>query len=266
MFEPFVVRATIAAVATALLAGPVGCLMIWRKTAYFGDTLSHAALAGIVAGAALGIAPNLAVALLVCALALLLVRIPQKTVLGVDLYLLIVGQTALCAGLAGLAYMPDFRADLTGYLFGDVLSVSDGDLLFTLIAGLPCALILIKNWKNQVFCAVAPDIAAGENISPQHQNRLFTVLIAVFVALSFKTTGLLLVSALTVIPACAARFISKTPEQMAVKASFIGVVCSVSGIALSVFANAPAAPAIELTCAFCFVLCGFWDFCHKNDI
>ena len=137
---------------------------------------------------------------------------------------------------------------------------------FTLIAGLPCALILIKNWKNQVFCAVAPDIAAGENISPQHQNRLFTVLIAVFVALSFKTTGLLLVSALTVIPACAARFISKTPEQMAVKASFIGLICSVSGIALSVFANAPAAPAIELTCAFCFVLCGFWHFCHKNDI
>ena len=252
MFEPFIVRAIIAAVATALLAGPVGCLMIWRKTAYFGDTLSHAALAGIVAGAALGTAPNLAVALLVCALALLLVKIPQKTVLGIDLYLLIIGQTALCAGLA---CMPDFRADLTGYLFGDVLSVSDGDLLFTLIAGLSCALILIKNWKKQVFCAVAPDIAAGENINPQHQNRLFTVLIAVFVALSFKTTGLLLVSALTVIPACAARFISKTPEQMAAKASLIGVVCSVSGIALSVYANMPAAPAIELTCAFflCFV-------------
>ncbi len=266
MFEPFVLRAAAAAVITALLAGPIGCLMIWRKTAYFGDTLSHAALAGIVAGAALGMSPNLAVAALVCVLALLLVKIPQKTVLGIDLYLLIIGQTALCAGLAGLAYMPDFRADLTGYLFGDVLSVSRSDLIFTGIAGTLCALVLIKNWKNQVFCAVAPDIAAGENVDTQRQNRLFTVLIAVFVALSFKTTGLLLVSALTVIPACAARFISKTPEQMAVKASLVGVVCSVSGIGLSVRYNAPAAPAIELTCAFFFVLCGLWHVCHKNDI
>lgn len=156
MIEPFVLRALTAAVSTAALAGFVGSLMIWRKTAYFGDTLSHAALSGIVLGAAAGVSPNIAVALLVCALALVLMKIPPKTVLGVDLYLLIIGQTALCAGLVGLAYMPDFRADLTGYLFGDVLSVSTADLLFSGAGGLICGVLLAKNWKNKCFARLRP--------------------------------------------------------------------------------------------------------------
>lgn len=256
MIEPFVLRALTAAVSTAALAGFVGSLMIWRKTAYFGDTLSHAALSGIVLGAAAGVSPNIAVALLVCALALVLMKIPPKTVLGVDLYLLIIGQTALCAGLVGLAYMPDFRADLTGYLFGDVLSVSTADLLFSGAGGLICGVLLAKNWKKQVFCAVAPDIAQSEGVNTTVQNRLFTMITALFVAVAFKTTGILLVSALLVIPACAARFVSRTPEQMAVSASVVGVLCCVVGIFCSAAFDAPAAPAIELACVAVFVFCG----------
>lgn len=255
MIEPFVLRALAAASATAVLAGFVGSLMIWRRTAYFGDTLSHAALSGIVLGAALGVSPNLAVALPVCVLALLLIEIPQKTVLGIDLYLLIIGQTALCAGLVGLAYMPDFRADLAGYLFGDVLSVSNGDLLFTGVGGAVCGVLLLKNWKKQVFCAVSPDIAQSAGVNTAFQNRVFMTTTALFVAVAFKTTGVLLVSALLVIPACAARFVSKTPEQMAVKAAAAGVLCSIAGIAASVVFDAPAAPAIELICAVLFVFC-----------
>lgn len=256
MIEPFVLRALTAAVSTAALAGFVGSLMIWRKTAYFGDTLSHAALSGIVLGAAAGVSPNIAVALLVCALALVLMKIPPKTVLGVDLYLLIIGQTALCAGLVGLAYMPDFRADLTGYLFGDVLSVSTADLLFSGAGGLICGVLLAKNWKKQVFCAVAPDIAQSEGVNTTAQNRLFTMITALFVAVAFKTTGILLVSALLVIPACAARFVSRTPEQMATAASVIGVLCCVVGIFCSAAFDAPAAPSIELACVAVFVFCG----------
>lgn len=256
MIEPFVVRALTAAVLTAALAGFVGSLMIWRKTAYFGDTLSHAALAGIVLGAALGVSPNIAVALLVCALAAVLMKIPQKNVLGVDLYLLIIGQTALCAGLVGLAYMPDFRSDLTGYLFGDVLSVSNDDLLFSGAGGLICGVLLAKNWKKQVFCAVAPDIAQSEGVNTVAQNRLFMMTMALFVAVAFKTTGILLVSALLVVPACAARFVSRTPEQMAAVAAVVGVLSCVAGIVCSAAFDAPAAPSIELACAAAFVLCG----------
>ncbi len=266
MIEPFVLRAALAALITAVPAGFVGSLMIWRRTAYFGDTLSHSALAGIVLGAALGVSPNIAVALLTGVLALLLIKIPQRNILGMDLYLLIIGQTALCAGLVGLAYMPDFRADLTGYLFGDVLSVSSNDLLFMAAMGAVCALVLAVNWKKQVFCAAAPDIARSEGIDILCQNRLFTILTALFVAMAFRTTGLLLVSALLIVPACAARFIARTPEQMAVKAAVIGAFCSIAGIAASVLFDAPAAPAVEQACAAAFVLCGTFFRCHKKII
>ena len=152
--------------------------------------------------------------------------------------------------------MPDFRADLTGYLFGDVLSVSTADLLFSGAGGLICGVLLAKNWKNQVFCAVAPDIAQSEGVNTTVQNRLFTMITALFVAVAFKTTGILLVSALLVIPACAARFVSRTPEQMAVSASVVGVLCCVVGIFCSAAFDAPAAPAIELACVAVFVFCG----------
>lgn len=254
MFEPFIIRALIAAVLTALAAGPIGCVMIWRRTAYFSDSLAHASLSGVVLGALLGVTPNATVAAVVCLFAFLMMKIPARTIIGMDLYLLIIGQTALCGALVCLSYMPSFRGNLTSYLFGDVLSVGTEDILFISAASGIALLLLLKNWKKQVFCAVAPDIAQSENISVRKQERLFTLVLALFVAAAFKTTGLLLVSALLIIPAAAARPISKTPEQAARTAAFAGALCSVSGIAASVAFDMPAAPAIELFCAFLFGL------------
>lgn len=255
MFEPFIARALAVSVLTALAAGPVGCMMIWRRTAYFSDSLSHASLSGVVLGAALGLSPNLTVAAVVCLFAFLLMRIPVRTIVGIDLYLLIIGQTALCAALACLSYMPSFRGDLAGYLFGDVLSVGSGDLIFTAATSGTALFLLLRNWGRQVFCAAAPDIARSEGVPVERQNRLFTLIMALFVAAAFKTTGLLLVSALLIIPAAAARLISETPERQAAAASLSGAVCAAAGVSASVFFDMPAAPAIELFCALWFVFC-----------
>ena len=147
--ESFFWRAWIAAALTAVLASPVGCLMIWRKTAFFSDALSHSALAGVLLGIGLGIGQNAGVAVIVCLTALLLVRVSEKFIIGTDLLLLIIGQTALCLGLIGLNCLPGIRTDLSAYLFGDVLSVSSRDLFFIAVTGSLCAVLLFFNWKNQ---------------------------------------------------------------------------------------------------------------------
>lgn len=262
--EPFFYRSWIVAALTAVLASPVGCLMIWRRTAFFSDALSHAALAGILTGTALGIGQNAGVVLLACVLALLLSRVSDKFIAGVDVLLLIIAQTALCAGLIGLSYADDMRADLLGYLFGDVLSVTNQDLIFTGGIGIACFVLLLLNWKKQVFAAVNPDMALSEGVSPEKQALLFMLTTALFVAMSLKTTGMLLVSALLIIPPAAARFLAKTPEQMAIFGALIGVAGVSAGLTLSVKFDAPAAPAMEICCAALFVTARLAGRRHKN--
>ena len=252
--EPFIVRGLIAAVIMAILASPIGCLMIWRRMAYFSDSLSHSALAGVLLGIALGIGQNAGVTLVVCLTALLLTQIPDRFIIGTDLLLLIIGQTALCAGIIGFSYMPNIRTDLTAYLFGDVLSVTEKDLIFIAVSSCLCAVLLISNWKKMIFTAVMPDVAQSEGVSFKKQSVVFMILTALFVALALKTTGVLLISALLIIPPCSARFFAKTPEQMAFRGGLIGIVCVVLGLACSIALDMPAAPAMEIVCALFFLL------------
>lgn len=248
----------------AVLASPIGCLMIWRRMAYFSDSLSHSALAGVLLGIALGIGQNAGVALVVCLTALLLAQISDRFIVGIDILLLIIGQTALCAGVIGFSRMPEIRTDLTAYLFGDVLSVTKDDLIFIACAGSLCAVLLAANWKKMIFTAVLPDIAQSEGVSVKKQSVVFMILTSLFVALALKTTGLLLVSALLIIPPCAAGFFAKTPEQTAVFGALTGVFCVIAGLAGSVWLDIPAAPAMEIACAFVFLLSCLSRACHKR--
>ena len=261
--EPFILRGLLAAGTMAVLAGPIGCLMIWRRMAYFSDALSHSALAGVLLGIGLGIGQNAGVAVIVCLTALLLVRVSEKFIIGTDLLLLIIGQTALCLGLIGLNCLPGIRTDLSTYLFGDVLSVSSRDLFFIAVTGSLCAVLLFFNWKKQIFTAVLPDVAQSENVSTARQSVIFMLLTALFVSLALKTTGLLLVSALLLIPPAAARFLAKTPEGMAVTGSLIGLFSVVCGLACSVYFDMPAAPSMEIVCAVLFLLCCLLHRRHK---
>lgn len=157
--EPFVLRGLIAAAAMAVLAGPVGCLMIWRRMAYFSDTLSHSALAGVLLGIGLGIGQNAGVAVIVCLTALLLAKVSDRFIIGMDLLLLIIGQTALCLGIIGLSCLPGIRTDLTAYLFGDVLSVTNNDLFLSPSPAVcaPCYCFLTgKNKFSPPSCRTSP--------------------------------------------------------------------------------------------------------------
>lgn len=252
MFESFMIKALIGAVLTSIFAAPVGLLMIWRKETYFSDTLSHCVLLGVVAGILMGINLNISIFILVGVIAILLIKLPDHKMM--DIYLMILGQTALCVGFVCLSFMPNFRADLTQYLFGDVLMTTTTDLIYTATVGMVCGILFIKNWDKQVFCAVHPELARCEGIDVRCQNILFTVILAFFVAVCFKTTGMLLISALLIIPAATASSLSKTPEQALIISIFLGVLCSFAGIGSSYYFDVPTAPAIEICCAGCFLI------------
>ena len=255
MLDDFFARALLAAVGLALLAPPAGCVLLWQRSAYFGETMAHSALLGAALGLLLGLPLDLAVfgtALLV-ALALLALR--RWTKLAGDAALGVLAPSTLALGLTALWLAEDrHQYDLAGLLFGDVLAVGRGDLAAIWI-GAACGLALLAAvWRPLVASVLHPDLAAAEGAKPWRSQLVYTVLVAGVVALGVRVVGMLLIVALMLIPAAAARALARTPEQMALAAAGVGVLAATLGLHASLWLDIPAGPAIVAAALLLFLL------------
>jgi zinc transport system permease protein len=161
MFDDFFIRAVIGGIGVAVIAGPLGCFIIWRKMAYFGDTLSHSALLGVALGLMLELNITLAVFIVSSVVALLLVLLQRRANLSSDALLGLLAHSALAIGLVVLAFMTWVRVDLMGFLFGDILSISTFDVALIWGGGLFVLTVLAKIWH--------PLFAATVSYSRRHQ-------------------------------------------------------------------------------------------------
>ena len=244
MVDEFLLRAFLAGAAVALAAGPLGCLVVWRRMSYFGDMIAHGALPGVALGIALGFDPVLGV-LGVAALAAVLVlalrrgrRLPSDAILGM------LSHSALSIGLIGLALMSAVRVDLTALLFGDILAVSWRDVAVAAIGSAVVLGMLVLAWRPLVAATVDEDLARAEGVPAGALSVYFMLLVAGVVALAMKIVGVLLVTALLIIPAVTARRLARSPEGMATVAPAVGVLAVAAGLALSSFADTPSGPSI----------------------
>ena len=130
MLDDFFARALAGGIGVAIATGPLGCFMVWRRMAYFGDSVAHSALLGVVLGVGLGIEPNAGILIMCIALALLLLLLQQQRRLATDTLLGIMAHGALALGLVGISFLETVRVDLMSYLFGDILAVSGRDLIW----------------------------------------------------------------------------------------------------------------------------------------
>jgi zinc transport system permease protein len=244
VLDDFLIRALLAGSAVALAAGPLGCLVVWRRMSYFGDTIAHGALPGVALGIALGFNPILGVLGVAVVVALLVLlfrrgrRLPNDAVLGM------LSHSALSIGLIGLAFMSAVRVDLTALLFGDILAVSWPEVWATFAGAAIVLALLAAAWRPLVAATVDEDLARAEGVPVGALSVFFMLLVAAVVALAMKIVGVLLVTALVVIPAVTARRLARSPEQMALIAPVFGIVAVASGLALSLFADTPSGPSI----------------------
>ena len=250
--DEFLVRALLAALGVAAVAGPLGSFVVWRRMAYFGDTLSHSALLGVTLGFLLGIDPTIGIIGICAAVALLLALGQRQSVLASDTLLGILSHGALSLGLVSLAFMETLRVDLIGYLLGDVLSVTWNDITVVYIGG---AVVLgILAWRPLLAITVHEDLARVEGVPVRQIQIAFMMIIAVTIAIAMKVVGILLITSLLIIPAAAARALSKTPEQMALVASLAGLLAVLGGLAGSFQWDLPSGPAIVTAAALLFAL------------
>jgi zinc transport system permease protein len=252
--EDFAVRALLAGAGVALVAGPLGCVVVWRRMAYFGDTLSHAALLGVALGLLAGIDVTVGVIATSVAVGLLLLAMQSERRLASDTLLGILSHAALAVGLIAVGFLDKVRVDLMAYLFGDILAVSGKDLAW-IYGGAGLVLVaLAAIWRPLIALTVDEDTAVAEGVSPRPVKLVFTLLIAGTVALAMKAVGVLLVTALLIIPAATARGFARSPEAMAFGAACAGLAAVGGGIAASFAWDAPSGPAVVAAAALLFAL------------
>ena len=250
----FLLHALLAGLALALVAGPLGSFVVWRRMAYFGDTLSHSALLGVALGLLLDISPTLAVTLGCVLLAVLLVTLQQRQPLASDTLLGILAHSSLSLGLVTLSFMPEVRIDLMSYLFGDLLAVSRSDLYWILAGSAGVLLALALLWRRLLAITVHEELARVEGLPVAAIRLGLMLLIAVVIAVAMKIVGVLLITSLLIIPAAAAQRHARSPEQMALGASLLGVTAVCGGLAMSWFKDTPAGPSIVVCAAVLFLL------------
>lgn len=250
----FLLHALLAGLALALVAGPLGSFVVWRRMAYFGDTLSHSALLGVALGLLLDISPTLAVTLGCVLLAVLLVTLQQRQPLASDTLLGILAHSSLSLGLVTLSFMPEVRIDLMSYLFGDLLAVSRSDLYWILAGSAAVLVALGLLWRPLLAITVHEELARVEGLPVAAIRLGLMLLIAVVIAVAMKIVGVLLITSLLIIPAAAAQRHARTPEQMAGGASALGLLAVCGGLALSWFEDTPAGPSIVVCAAALFLL------------
>jgi zinc transport system permease protein len=254
MLDDFIVRAMLGGVGVALLAGPLGCFVVWRRMAFFGHALAHSALLGIALGALLGIDLNLATVTVCLAFALALVVLHRQPALSTDTILGILAHVALALGLVVLSFLEWLRVDLMAYLFGDVLAVTAGDLIWIWGGGALALAALLWLWPSLLSITLNEELAQAEGVAVARVQFGFVLVMALAVAIGMKIVGILLIVALLVIPAAAARHLSRTPEQMAILAALLGVLAVLAGVGGSLQWDTPAGPMIVLASAALFLV------------
>lgn len=252
--DDFLLRALLAGLAVALVTGALGTFVVWRRMAYFGDTLAHSALLGVSLGILLELNLNLAIVSVCLLLALALVGLQHQRKLASDTLLGILSHSALALGLVAVSFAENVRIDLMGYLFGDILAVGNGDLLWIVLGSLFALGLLLWLWRPLLAMTVHEELAQVEGVKVGRTRLLFMLLIALVIATAMKVVGILLITSLLIIPAATARHFVRTPEQMALLAAVIGMLAVSGGLFGSFRWDLPAGPAIVVSAAVLFFL------------
>lgn len=254
MLDDFFTRAIVAGIGVALVAGPLGCFIVWRRLAYFGDTLSHAALLGVALAFLFEVNITLAVFGVSACVSIALLLLQKRATLSADALLGLLAHSALALGLVVLAFMTWIRIDLMGFLFGDILAVSKTDIAVIWLGGAVVLAVLAAIWRPLFAATVNRELAEAEGMNPDRANIIFMLLMAAVIAISMKIVGVLLITAMLIIPAATARRFASGPEQMAVLAAGIGAAAVLGGLFGSLEWDTPAGPSIVVAALGLFVI------------
>jgi len=254
MIDDFLLRALIAGVIIALAAAPLGCLVVWRRMAYFGDATGHAALLGLALAMSMSLPVMLGIISIAAAMALTVTFATTRGNYAMDTMLGVFSHSALAIGLVAAALLPNVRLNLVDTLLGNILTVSNNDIALIAVGALIIAAIVAYFWRDLLNATLSPELLVAEGGSLLRDRLVFTLMLALFVALSIKLVGVLLITAMLILPAASAAAIARSPERMVAYAAILGMAAVLGGLWLSWEADTQAGPSIVVVSSLFFVI------------
>lgn len=242
-----------------LLSAPLGCLVLWRRMAFFSDTLAHGALLGVALAAVLKLPADFGMAL-VSILVVLVLNTLQNPKLPNDAVLAVLASSLLCLGLLTLTQLTQQQANVLGFLFGNLLDIGWQDLPKLSILVIIGIIALGLLWRKQIQLATSHDMAKIHGIHEKREHLFFMLLLAGFCAVALQAVGSLLISGLLILPALSARLFAHSPKMMVILALIIGEIGVSTGVWGSIWLDTQTGLSIVLILATIFFV-GF--FVHK---
>jgi zinc/manganese transport system permease protein len=260
---PFMHRALIGGVLTGATGGLLGSFAVLRQLSFFSDTLGHSALLGISLGVVLGVNPTLVLLPFAVVFALGVSYLLEKTKIWTDALLNIVYSSSLASAIILLSFVGQYKGGLNNLLFGDILAIRPGDLLFSSVLLGVCIVFISLTLRTQMLVTLHEELAMARGISVSTHRMIFTTLLALVVAISIKAIGVLLISAFVVTPACTAQLMTGKFSHYIVTSAIIGAISAVGGMVLSAFFDLPSGPSIVITQLSLFFLAASFPYLRK---
>ncbi|EPJ47437.1 MAG: high-affinity zinc uptake system membrane protein ZnuB [Osedax symbiont Rs1] len=258
MYYDFLLFAVLGGLGVALVTGPLGAFVVWRRMSYFGDSLAHSALLGVSIGIFFELNLNIAIILCCLLLAVVLVAMQKQQFIATDTLLGIMAHSSLSLGLVTISFIEDARIDLMAFLFGDLLAILPEDLWWILVGGGLVLIVLYYFWPQMIAMTINEELAAVEGVPVAKMRLLLMLMIALVIAVAMKIVGVLLITSLLIIPAASARPLSRSPEQMALLASLLGCIAVVVGLLASFEFDTPAGPSVVVAAMTIFIGIYLW--------
>ena len=256
--DDFIYRAIVAAIGVSVIAGSLGCFVIWKRLSYFSDSISHSALLGVALGLVTGLGINFGLVFIGGLFATLIVILQQKEFWSSDAVLGIFSHISLSLGIVVLGIIGNQNTDYFSYLFGDILSITTSDIYWIFSVAVIVISILVMNWKKLLLLTLNEELAKAEGINKMFYDLLFMFLIALAVSVSVQIVGVLLITSLLIIPPAIARVFSNSPLAMIVTSMIVSISSVLMGLYFSIDFDLATGPTIVITLGVLFFIAQFF--------
>lgn len=252
--EDFIIRALLAAAGIATITGSLGCFVIWKRMSYFSESISHSALLGISLGLASGVGIHIGLLTVGIVLAILIVIMQQRNILSSDAILGIFSHISLSLGIIILTFMGNFNTDYFSLLFGDILSITNQDIILIYTILIFIGIVFSIFWQRLILLTLNEELGVASGLNRLAYQLLFMLTIVFTVSISVQIIGVLLITSLLIIPPATAKVFSTNPAQMLLLSIIISIIAIILGMLGSTIYDTATGPTIVVVLGVLFAL------------
>ncbi len=250
----FLQRALLAGLFIAIACALLGVFLILRRDAMIGHGLSHVAFAGVALGLFLNMMPVAAALIVAVGASLAIMRLKTKAGLYGDTAIAIFSSVGFALGVLVATLSHSFNIDLFSYLFGEILAIEPAEVIFSVALAAIVVVLVLLNYQKFMYMTFDRESAKASGIKVDRLDTLLTILTAVTVVLGMKVVGILLVSALIVIPAAAGLQIASNFKQAIFLSAAVSIISVVLGLVLAFLFDMPASGSIVILSFLAFTI------------